>query len=231
MASSSSHTRILFRCFTGFLVLLAAIGRPITKGIISQNDEQSRGFQRFGFVDKGFSYDQHQIIESVLLSYERVLGGHGRLARIIRYQHFGEDRQISFDPQGVGANSEILLSPSVFNCKLSQQANFSCYGALDDTAHARIVIGHEVGHLLIRAVRNRTRVNWGIVYASRISRNWDAINDPNAGLEEAVTELSLKVINAGYYFSISTDSVENDLEIIGQIEAWVAEFLAELRKM
>lgn len=231
MASPSSHPKILVRWFTGILVLFVAMGRPTAKSISALIELQSGEIQRFGFEESGFSPDQHQIIAGALASYDRALGGHGRLARIIRDYHSGKNWQILYDPQWFGANSSIVLSPTVFDCGLSLEAHFSCYGSINETAHSRIVIGHEVGHLLIRAVRDRTHVNWGLTYASRISRNWEANHDPNAPLEEAVTELSLKVMDAGYFFCIASDTIENDPVIIRQIEAWVVEFLAVLHKM
>lgn len=231
MASPSTHSKILVRWFAGILVLFVAMGRPTVIGIAALIDRQSPEFQRFGFEDTGFSSDEHQIIEGALSSYDQALGGHGRLARIIHEYHSGRNWQILYDPQWIGANSSIVLGPTVFDCRRSLDAHFSCYGSMDETAHARIVIGHEVGHLLIRAVRDRTQVNWGLTYASRISRNWESIHDPNAPLEEAVTELSLKVMDAGYFFCIASDTIENDPVIIRQIEAWVGEFIAVLRNM
>ncbi len=231
MASPASHAKILFRFIAGILVLFAAMGRSSAKASVAFEEQQSRELQKFGFDVSGFSPNQHQIIASTLSSYDRALGGHGRLARIIREYHSGENWHILYDPQWIGANSSMVLGPTVFDCQRSQAANFSCYGSIDETAHSRIVIGHEVGHLLIRAVRDRTHVNWGLTYASLISRNWEAIHDSNAPLEEAVIELSLKVMDAGYFFSIASDTIENDPVIIRQIEAWVDEFLAVLQKI
>ena len=60
--------------------------------------------------------------------------------------------------------------------------------------HAQIVIGHEISHLLLRAVRDRTGVKWSENYAQQVTRNWASLIDKKAPEEEAVTEFSLKSI-------------------------------------
>lgn len=192
---------------------------------------RQRTFHQYGFAVNGFTGEQEEIIQSTLAAYDRELGGHGRLAKIIRKYNQGENWTITYAPDWKGADSSMKLSSTVFNIEKALEANYSNYGASDETTHAQIVIGHEIGHLLIRAVRDRTGVFWSKTYQQRIMRDWDRIKDPKAPEEEAVTELSLKVLKVGYFISINADIPETDPDIVAAIETWSVDFLTTLRNL
>ena len=63
-------------------------------------------------------------------------------------------------PRRIGAGTAIELSPTVFSLQKSNAANYSIYGAANEAAHAQVVIGHEIGHLLVWAAEKETGVNW-----------------------------------------------------------------------
>lgn len=179
----------------------------------------------------GFSAEQEKIIAATLTAFDRALGGHGRLARIMRTYNFGKNWTITYVPDWTGANSSMKLSPTVFCLKEAIASNYSSYGAVDETAHAQIVIGHEISHLLLRAVRDRTGVKWSENYEQQVTRNWASLMDGQVPEEEAVTEFSLKILNTGYFFSINADASESDPKFIAEIDKWAEEFLSTPQKL
>jgi hypothetical protein len=199
----------------------------------AQSDQtiRQRSFKHYGFIASGFSREQEEIIQTTLVAFDQALGGHGRLARIMRTYNHGENWTITYVPDWTGADSSMKLSPTVFSIEKAQASNYSVYGASDEAMHAQIVIGHEIGHLLLRAVRDRTGVKWAKTYQQRITRDWERIKDPKAPEEEAVTELSLKVLKTGYFISINADIPETDPEIVAAIDGWSVDFLEVLQKL
>ena len=125
----------------------------------------------------------------------------------------------------------MKLSPTVFSLEKAATANYSCYAAADEAAHAQIVIGNEISDLLIRAVKARSGINWSKFYQQWVQRDWASINNIKAPEEEAVTELSLNVLQKGYYFSINADNPETNPVMVAEIDGWVADFLAALQDM
>jgi hypothetical protein len=87
------------------------------------------------------------------------------------------------------------------------------------------VIGHEIGHLLVHAALERSGMDWSKIYEQRVERDWASINDRQAPEEEAVTELGLKVLQAGYFFSLNAREVESNPVIVFEINGWIADFL------
>lgn len=220
-------SRLIFICLTMLLILFPS--RTAT----AQSDQtiRQRSFKRYGFIAVGFSSEQEAIIQSTLASFDKALGGRGRLARIVRKYNQGENWTITYVPDWSGADSSMKLSPTVFSIEKALASNYSTYGASDETMHAQIVIGHEISHLLFRAVRDTTGVKWSENYAQQVSRDWASLIDRKAPEEEAVTEFSLKVMDAGYFFSINADAPESDAKIIAEIDEWADEFLSALQKL
>jgi hypothetical protein len=213
------------------MVLCSACGAaiPVTGADIAPEPTRQDPFNRYGFEVTGFTPEQEAVIETTLAAYDRALGGQGRLRSILLVHNGGELRPITYNPNRVGANSEITLSPTVFSLELSNARNYSVYASTDETAHAQIVIGHEVGHILVKAILRRTGVDWEQVYRQGVGRSWETIGDPTAPGEEAVTELSLYVQGMGYFFSLDGDEPETDPQVTGEINRWVLDFIKALK--
>ncbi len=191
-------------------------------------------FSRYGFAVTGFTPTQETIILDTLEAFASALGSPAVLREIILAYNHGQLRSITYDPTFIAANSEIRLSPTVFSMDLAETSGFPCYAAANEDAHAQIVLGHEIGHILVNAAKAQTGVDWGETYAQRISRNWAwmaILQEPVSPNEEAVTELSLKALNAGYYFSLYTGEPESDPQIASEIDAWAEDFLAALKEL
>ena len=108
-------------------------------------------------------------------------------------------------------------------------ANYSIYSSINEAEHARIVIGHEIGHLLGRAAWLKSGVDWYQGYRERVHRNWGNPINHRPFEEEAVTQLSLEFEGAGYYYSIQTSQMETNPQRKAEIEAWMADFIEFLR--
>ncbi len=188
-------------------------------------------FQQYGYEVSGFTSDQEQIIAWTLAAYGRALGGPEKLRQIIRADNHGQNREITYAPDLVGANAAIKLSSTVFSLEKSYAANYSSYAAPNDVTHARIVISHEINHILFRAVKARTSIDWAKVYQQRVQRDWARIQDPTAPEQEAVTEFGLKIQSQHYYFSLGSKQIETNSEIISEIDSWAIDFLSALENM
>jgi hypothetical protein len=186
----------------------------------------------FGFELNGFTLEQETLIIETLEAYAQALGGSGALRDLILADNQGKVRPITFDPNGVGANNEIKLSPTVFSLEQSAAAHFPSYATGSESLHSRIVIGHEIAHILLDAVRDQTGLDWAKEYEQRVSRNWAwmaLLRKPVVAEEEAVTELSLKVLRANYYFSLYTGEAEADTQVLSEIDDWASDFLLDLK--
>lgn len=232
MNALSSHPKNIIRLILIFLV--AALLVPIclnpvkaAGGLLTATDV----FSSYGFKAVGFTESQEEIILKTLEAYAQALGSRQQLRKIITTYNGGKNWNIRYDPILVGANASMKLSPTVFSLKKSQVAGYSAYGAGDDETYARIVIGHEVGHLLVHAAKARTGINWEELYAERVKRNWQFIKDSQAPAEEAVTQLSLKVNQAGYYFRLSGNQPEAYPENLACIDGWVTDFIQVLKAL
>jgi hypothetical protein len=188
-------------------------------------------FLSYGFNVEGFTEPREEIILKTLDAYAQVLGSRQQFRKIITNYNGGKNWKISFDPTFVGADSSMKLSPTVFSREKSQAANYSTYGARDDETYARIVIGHEIGHLLVQAAKAWTGINLAELYKERVKRNWQRINDSQAPDEEAVTQLSLKVNQADYYFRMSDGQPEAYPENLVCIDGWVTDFIQFLKSL
>ena len=188
-------------------------------------------FSEYGFEVTGFTKDQEQIIRQTLELYAQALGGPETLREIITTYSRGQNRMITYNPNRVGACTDIELSPTVFSLKKSMAANYSVYAAPNEAAHAQVVIGHEIAHLLVWAIEERSGVNWSNAYAERVGRNWKKMSHPTAPMEEAVTNLSLKVAQMGYFFNNNKDKPEADPKIAAAIDAWTVDFLTALKRL
>jgi hypothetical protein len=186
----------------------------------------------YGFSVDGFTPEQEILISDTLEAYAQALGGSAVLRDLILSDHQGMVRPIIYNPHGVGANNEIMLSPTVFSLELSGAAQYPNYAAGSEAEHARIVIGHEIAHILLDTAREPTGRDWAKEYEQRVSRNWAwmaLLRKPVLAEEEAVTELSLKVLHAGYYFCLYTGEAETDTQVLNEIDAWASDFLRELK--
>ena len=188
-------------------------------------------FSSYGFKVEGFTEPQEEIILKTLGAYAQVLGSRQQLRKIITNYNNGKSWKVTFDPTFVGANSSMKLSPTVFSLEKSLLANYSTYDAGDDETYARIVIGHEIGHVLVQAAKARTGINWEELYAERVKRNWQRMNDSQAPAEEAATQLSLKVNQAGYYLRLSGNQPEAYPENLACIDGWVTDFIQYLKAL
>lgn len=186
-------------------------------------------FLAYGFTASGFTAQQEETIRKTLAAYAGVFGGRKQLRGIITGYNGGEAWQIYFDPGMVGADSGITLSPTVFSLEKSLAAGFNSFATGDDERHAQIIIGHEIGHILIWAAETRTGIDWTKAYEEQVKRDWPGMHDSKMPIEEAVTELSLNVLNTGYYLNLCGDSPETDPEILAQIDGWVEAFLQSFR--
>jgi hypothetical protein len=187
---------------------------------------------KYGFELSGFTPEQEILIIETLQAYALALGGSGTLRNLILTYNHGKIRPISYDPGGTGANNEIKLSPTVFSLEKAAAAHFPCYATSSDAVHARIVIGHEVAHILLDAVREQTGLDWANEYERRVSRNWAwmaLLRKPVVAEEEAVTEISLKVLHLNYYFSLYTGESETDAQLLTEIDDWANDFLQDLK--
>ncbi len=185
----------------------------------------------YGFELVGFTPAQETVIVETLAAYARALGGPAVLREIIFTYNYDQKTTITYDPTFTGANSEIRLSPTVFSLELANAANYSLYAAPSEEIHAQIVIGHEIAHVLVKAVIARTGTDWVKDYEQRVSRDWIALVDPMAPREEAVTQLSLKVLDTGYFFALNPDEPETDAQIVNEIDAWTVDFLTALKEL
>jgi hypothetical protein len=235
MNTLSSHPQNVFQLplfFLAILMLVFICLNPATalaaSAALPTADDV---FSSYGFKVKGFTEPQEEIILKTLESYAQVLGSRQQLRKIITNYNDGRNWKVTYDPTFVGANSSMKLSPTIFSRGKSRRANYSTYGTGDDENYARIVIGHEIGHLLVRAAEARTGINWEESYAERVKRNWQYINDSQAPAEEAVTQLSLKVNRAGYYFRLSGDQPEAYPENLACIDGWVTDFIQFLKNL
>jgi hypothetical protein len=235
MGLHSSHfkTAILLICFYVTFPLAATCCTPLTGVAESQPTRvvPSSSITNTGFEISGFTSWQERIIKETITAYARALGGQKKLKQIITTFHHGKNQPITYAPNRVGANADIKLSPTVFSREKSTAAGYSCYAAQDDDTYAQIVLGHEIGHVLVQAAQHRTSVDWAEVYAERVDRDWEKFSDPKAPLEEAVTEFSLLILGQGYYFSINEDAREIDPEIVVEIDSWASDFLRALQNM
>lgn len=235
MNSLSSQPIKASRFFSLFLVIIILSSALIFpyQTAQAQSDQLfwQDSFRQYGFEVKGFSSEQEEIIEGTLQAYAQALGGARKLREIIKTYNHGENWTITYAPNATGADSSIMLSPTVFSMEKALAANYSSYAANNETAHAQIVIGHEISHLLIRAVKARSGINWSKSYEQRVRRDWASIQNVKASEEEAVTELSLNILQMGYYFSINADNPETNPGMVAEIDGWVADFLAALQDM
>jgi hypothetical protein len=186
-------------------------------------------FARYGFTASGFTPAQAQLILDTLDAYAEALGGPEKLREIIVTYNHGKNRPIVYEPGITGANTDVQLSPTVFDMRKAAAQGFSMYAAQDEAAHARIVIGHEIAHLLLFAAWKQTGVDWAGRYRQQVRRYWKAIPDARAPEEEAVTQLSLAVLEQGYAFSLKADRPETDPYRLAEIERWAADFLYSWR--
>ncbi len=219
--------------FLGLVFFLGTAGLVPTQAAAAQpiRSKQQAYFNSFGFTVSGFTDDQEQFISQTLAAYGRALGGPAKLREIILTYNCGSNWTITYAPEMVGANSTMKLSPTVFNIKKAIAANYSTYAASNDQAYARIMIGHEIDHILFWAIKARTGVDWAKVYQQRVRRDWSKVNSLTAPEEEAVTELSLKIQSMIYYFNLDTGKIETDPEIVKEIDDWAANVLAALKKV
>ncbi len=229
-SQKNSFSRLANFFLAAFMLASAFLGPVHTAQARSAQPALFDSFARYGFEVAGFSPAQEQIIRQTLQAYAQALGGPVKLRQIITTYNGGKNRKITYNPNRIGAGTAIELSPTVFSLQKSNAANYSIYGAAEEAAHAQVVIGHEIGHLLIWAAERETGVNWSSVYAQQVHRNWTKL-DPTAPMEEAVTNLSLKVSDAGYFFSLNQDRPETDPRTRAEIAAWTVDFLAALRRM
>ena len=230
--SSQNHNFLrLARSFLVMFMLTSTFLGPV-RAVEARSAQPALfdSFARYGFEVSGFSREQEQIILRTLQMYAQALGGPNQLRRIITAYSGGKNRPITYNPNRIGAGTAIELSPTVFSLQKSNAANYSVYGAVDEATHAQIVIGHEIGHLLVWAAERETGLNWSNIYAQRVHRNWAAA-DATAPMEEAVTNLSLKVSGMGYFFSLSKDKPETDPRTRAEIDAWTVDFLTALRRL
>jgi hypothetical protein len=192
---------------------------------------QQYDFQQYGYAVRGFTGDQENIIAQTLDAYAQALGGPAKLRSLILAANDGQLGTITYAPDQVGAYSNVLLSPTVFSVKKSLAANYSTYTTTDETMHARIVIGHEIGHVLLDSITHRTGIDWSNAYRLRVAHDWTEGRDPRSPEEEAVTNLSLKIQSMNYYYDFASGTREENSKIVYQIDAWVASVLKVLRKM
>lgn len=188
-------------------------------------------FSQYGFSVAGFTGAQEELIRKTLAAYAEALGGRETLRKIVTGYNGGKAWTITYDPNRVGANSAIMLSPTVFSLEKARANNYHTFCTDLEEAHAEIIIGHEIGHQLVRASRARNGVNWAKSYELRVKRDWRHINNPQAPEEEAVTELSLKVLKLGYYLDLDGDKIESDPRIVAGIGGWVANFTQSLKQL
>ncbi len=222
--------RLANTILAAFVLASAFLGPVRTVEARSAQPALFDSFARYGFEVAGFSPAQEQIIRQTLRAYAQALGGPDQLRRIITAYSGGKNRKIIYNPNRIGADTAIELSPTVFSLQKSAAANYSVYAAVDEVAHAKIVIGHEIAHLLIWAAERETGLNWSNIYAQQVQRSWAKL-DPTAPMEEAVTNLSLKVTGMGYSFSLNKDKPETTPRTRAEIDAWTADFLAALRQI
>lgn len=229
LSSSGAAQR---RIIVLFFMILALLLYPAWNVLAEFKDTlREQSLEDDGFVSVGFSDDQEDVIVDAVAAFDAALGGRGELKSIIHAYNQGNPWTITYDPDRVGANSAIKLGVTVFSCERASAENYSLYGTRNEARHAQIVIGHEISHLLIRAVLAETGVDWSKAYEERVPRNWQRMNDPKAPLEEAVTELSLSVLESGYYIYLFEDELEDNPEMLSKIDAWVKDFLDALRGM
>jgi hypothetical protein len=225
----SSHPQITTRLI--LLALVTLLLGPACLSSIALTDSPSARpaeqvtFQSYGFSVSGFTGPQEEIIRQTLAAFAEALGSREQLRKIITAYNNGKNWKITFDPNFTGADSSMKLGPIVFSLEKATAANYSSYCAGDDETYARVVIGHEIGHLLVRATKASTGADWSKSYEKRVNRDWHSLNSSRASEEEAVTELSLKVLGLGYVFPRNVRQAETQPEIIAQIDGWAEDFL------
>jgi hypothetical protein len=213
-----------------FFLVAAFLGQVRVVEAQSARPAQQASFAEFGFEVSGFTAAQEQVIRQTLEGYARALGSPEKLRQIITTYSGGKNRKITYNPDRVGARTAMELGPTVFSLEQSLEANYSSYGTADEAAHAQIVIGHEIGHLLLWAAEERTGVDWIAAYQQRVRRDWAGLH-PTAPMEEGATNLSLKAAQLGYFFSLEKNKPEADLRASAAIDTWAADFLAALRQL
>jgi hypothetical protein len=190
---------------------------------------RSGDFARYGINTAGFTRQQEKIILQAVSSFAQMVGGPEQLKKLLTIYNDIPCQEIFFDPEGVGAYTDIRLTPTVFNVQAALAANYSHYFTVTEAEHARVVIGHEIGHLLGYAALRESGVDWMQRYRERVGRDWQNISSREAFEEEAVTQLSLAALGNGYYYRLQEDKIETDPQRAAEIQAWVSDFLQFLR--
>ncbi len=219
-------------CLVSCLLCCACMPKLIPQtGDFKAEPTRQNALDQYGFQASGFTPEQEKTVEKGLAAFGQALGGPEKLRRIIITFNHGEIRPILYDPQRIGAGSWIVLGPTSFSMELANRSNFSCYGAETDEQHTMIVLGHELSHLLVLAAERQTGVNWSAVYQQHVERDWARLGDLQGAEEEAVTQLSLKVLRMGYTYSLNEDTREIRTAIIYEVTVWTRDFLAALKAM
>ncbi len=191
----------------------------------------SGAFARYGINAAGFNPQQEKMILQTISSFAQMVGGPEQLKKLLTIYNDIPCQEIFFDPEGIGAYTDIRLTPTVFDVEAALAANYSHYYTATEAEHSRVVIGHEIGHLLGYAALRESGVDWMQRYRERVGRDWQNISSREAFEEEAVTQLSLAALGNGYYYRLQEDKIETDPQRVVEIQAWVSDFLHFLREL
>ncbi|MFZ6031298.1 MAG: WXG100 family type VII secretion target [Chloroflexota bacterium] len=182
----------------------------------------------YGFEFIGLTEEQTQTLLVTLEAYAGMVGGQEQLRALMMAANNGELRNITFDPNLIGANAGINLGPTSFDRDLAKQNNYADYGADSNEKRAQIVLGHEIAHNLFAVLRSDQ--DWAVEYMNRIERgDGQAWTDAAEAEQEATTNLALYVLSEDYSWNTFTsgeDAEDSDRQLI--VEQWAQDFLDAL---
>lgn len=189
-------------------------------------------YQDYGFIFENFDDREMQVLGVTVEDYADQVGGSQQLRRLIRSKW--DSVVVWKDPANIGADTtdygDIRLGTTAFDRALAAANNYSDWGAVNNDEYAQNVFGHEIGHNLLAVLRPTK--DWAVEYQNNVSRGDGAawIDTREAG-EEAVTNLTLYVLQRRYFWSIypGPGDKEKDPARTTVINDWVQDVLDALK--
>jgi RHS repeat-associated protein len=194
-------------------------------------------YQDRGFLLQGFDAHETLVLGGTIDAYANEVGGANQLQKLMLASNNGASVTIRKDTAAVGAdtgNTGIRLGSDTFDLNATRAVNYADWGAPDNDSYAQIRLGHEIGHRLIDVMRPQT--DYAEKYKNGVSPNgipaWTgAVGNPSSDFEqEAVTNMTLHALSAGYTWSTFTGGKDTaGSQRAADIDNWYADLMNALR--
>lgn len=207
--------------------------------------EVNRQYGAYGFLfeqydaESGYGrFTAHEIavLGSAIVAFADLAGGPAALSALVD----GPVR-VRRDLQSVvsytQAGKVIGLGRGAFDLAATEESNFYSWGAASGDELAQIVLGHEIGHRWIEALRRQGGVDWGAAYGQNVWRGerasapekWPTAagsgGDGVSPEEEAVTNLALFALGLGHRWTFLHDAPASEARQVW-IDGWVHDLVA-----